>query len=687
MAHAQQHSIGFAITLLLGFFALTASASATTVMISSISPVSASPLKSVTVTGTHFSTTTTNRVSLGSLTSSSTVNSAGTKLTFLVPRNASPGSYALSVVSDAARSNALQFNVLPAVPICTLSLTPSSITTGSAAKLSWISFFASAGHIDFVGDVAPTEVATGSRIVNPLLSTTYIAQFTGSAGSGTCSKTLAVTSPLLSLSADSTSLPYNASTLITWNAPSMISCSLSGPGITEVSSISGSVSTDPLTSDSIYTLACQDALGVSHSQSLAIAVAAQILPHAGIISPASDTRLNGERITLVAWASDPAGISSVQFSLDGDPIGAPISSPPFSTSWDSSATPDGSHVITATVTGLDGSSATSPGNTVTIDTTGPVISNGSLAVDPTSGGRSTVLSVSTDETAMCRYSNTADSSYETMTPFTVSSGLMHSSKLFNIHDQMSHTYYVKCVDSSGNLDTDDYPVSYGGGMDTTSATPPQDSSSPMPSADIPSSPAPQASSATTLSTSGPLRDLTLGSSGGDVMSLQNFLIGVGLLDTGSNSGYFGILTRRAVSAYQSAHSIAPATGYVGVITRSVMSGGIPPLRQPYRPVTTTITIARRPSIAPIVKGPFTHTLKMGSSDSQVATLQKLLLSLSGSYPIFPFGQVTGEYDAATERAVERFQLQYGVLVSSSDPEYGTVGAQSRAKLNSLAAGL
>ena len=543
MAHARLHTTGFLLTLALSFFALSATTYAASPMISSLSPVSASPLKPVVITGAHFSTTTVNRVYIGSFASNSNVNSAGTRLTFLIPRNATPGSYALSVVSDTLRSNALPFAVLPAVPICSISLTPLSVSAGSTAKLSWVSIFASSGHIDPVGDLSSSEVATGSRMVTPQQATTYTGQFTGATGTGTCSKTLTVTAPLLSLSAESTSLPYNGSTLITWNAPTMASCSLSGPGIADASGISGSESTGPLTTDAQYALTCQDSRGGSYSQILTLSVAAQILPHAGILSPVSGTQLSGERITLVAWASDPAGISSVQFSLDGDPIGAPISSAPFSTSWDSSATPDGSHVITATVTGLDGSSATSPGNTVTIDTTGPVISNGSLAVDPTSGGRSTVLSVSTDETAMCRYSNTADSSYETMTPFTVSSGLIHSSKLSNLQDQMSYTYYVKCVDSLHNLDTAAYPISNSGGMDTMSTIPPQDSSSPIPSVDMALSPAPQAFSATPLSTSGPLRDLTLGSSGGDVMSLQNFLIGAGFLDMGSGSDYFGVLTR------------------------------------------------------------------------------------------------------------------------------------------------
>ncbi|HEY9481241.1 MAG TPA: peptidoglycan-binding domain-containing protein, partial [Candidatus Paceibacterota bacterium] len=57
------------------------------------------------------------------------------------------------------------------------------------------------------------------------------------------------------------------------------------------------------------------------------------------------------------------------------------------------------------------------------------------------------------------------------------------------------------------------------------------------------------------------RDLTIGSSGADVTALQNFL------NVTPATGYFGSITKAAVTAYQSAHGV-PATGYFGPLTRA-----------------------------------------------------------------------------------------------------------------------
>ncbi|HXK39632.1 MAG TPA: peptidoglycan DD-metalloendopeptidase family protein [Candidatus Paceibacterota bacterium] len=69
-------------------------------------------------------------------------------------------------------------------------------------------------------------------------------------------------------------------------------------------------------------------------------------------------------------------------------------------------------------------------------------------------------------------------------------------------------------------------------------------------------------------------DLTLGSQGVAVSTLQGFLIAK---DTGpaaralagaGATGYFGPITQRALIEYQTAHGIAPASGYFGPITRA-----------------------------------------------------------------------------------------------------------------------
>jgi len=65
-------------------------------------------------------------------------------------------------------------------------------------------------------------------------------------------------------------------------------------------------------------------------------------------------------------------------------------------------------------------------------------------------------------------------------------------------------------------------------------------------------------------------DLTVGSTGADVVALQTFLVGRGYLvmPAGVAMGYFGPLTKAAVAAYQASAGIAPAVGYFGPLTRA-----------------------------------------------------------------------------------------------------------------------
>lgn len=65
------------------------------------------------------------------------------------------------------------------------------------------------------------------------------------------------------------------------------------------------------------------------------------------------------------------------------------------------------------------------------------------------------------------------------------------------------------------------------------------------------------------------KNLWLGSHGAQVITLQTVLIQQGYM-TGAPTGYFGILTFKAVKQFQKAHNISP-TGFVGALTRAVLS--------------------------------------------------------------------------------------------------------------------
>ncbi|MBU6501049.1 MAG: fibronectin type III domain-containing protein [Patescibacteria group bacterium] len=79
------------------------------------------------------------------------------------------------------------------------------------------------------------------------------------------------------------------------------------------------------------------------------------------------------------------------------------------------------------------------------------------------------------------------------------------------------------------------------------------------------------------SVSGFSRNLTLGSSGADVAELQKFLVGQDIgsaarnLGVAGNTGYFGLLTQKALSEYQGSVGIDPPAGYFGPKTRSYIN--------------------------------------------------------------------------------------------------------------------
>jgi peptidoglycan hydrolase-like protein with peptidoglycan-binding domain len=83
--------------------------------------------------------------------------------------------------------------------------------------------------------------------------------------------------------------------------------------------------------------------------------------------------------------------------------------------------------------------------------------------------------------------------------------------------------------------------------------------------------APVATSAQTMTFT---QNLTIGSRGAEVTALQDFLKAAGFFPaTQASTGYFGPITRSAVSAYQASKGITPTAGYFGPITRAQVNAG------------------------------------------------------------------------------------------------------------------
>ena len=101
-------------------------------------------------------------------------------------------------------------------------------------------------------------------------------------------------------------------------------------------------------------------------------------PSLALSSPAAGTSVSG-RVTLTATATGPAPISQVQFLLDGQPLGSPVTAAPYSMTWNVGSVPPGSHYLSVQATdsrGFVGTAAAVP-----INVASPPIQIGSIAVD------------------------------------------------------------------------------------------------------------------------------------------------------------------------------------------------------------------------------------------------------------------------------------------------------------------
>jgi hypothetical protein len=84
-----------------------------------------------------------------------------------------------------------------------------------------------------------------------------------------------------------------------------------------------------------------------------------------ITSPVAGATVSGT-VTVAATATASDAITGVQFLLDGSNLGSNVTSSPYSISWDTTHTSNGTHVLSARATDQTGNTATSSTITVTV---------------------------------------------------------------------------------------------------------------------------------------------------------------------------------------------------------------------------------------------------------------------------------------------------------------------------------
>jgi chitodextrinase len=129
-----------------------------------------------------------------------------------------------------------------------------------------------------------------------------------------------------------------------------------------------------------YTVAAYDGAGNVSGQSAA-ATATTLIPDTtpptvSITAPVANATVS-TTVTVTATASDNVAVGDVQFQLDGVNLGADLTAPPYSISWDTTTASNGSHNLTAIAHDTSHNAATSAIVPVTVsNTTGSVPTNG-----------------------------------------------------------------------------------------------------------------------------------------------------------------------------------------------------------------------------------------------------------------------------------------------------------------------
>jgi len=167
-----------------------------------------------------------------------------------------------------------------------------------------------------------------------------------------------------------------------------------------------------------------------------------------VTSPTPGATVSGSA-TLTASASSSVGIASVQFQLDGANVGSPNTTAPYSMSWNTSTSTNGSHFLSAVATDTLGNLTASNSVNVTVSntsTTGPVIT----AVTAVPSSTSATINWLTNSSATSQVAYGTTTSYGTQSPLNSTLVTSHSVALSGLTASTVYQFQVESTDASGN---------------------------------------------------------------------------------------------------------------------------------------------------------------------------------------------------------------------------------------------
>jgi alpha-mannosidase len=176
-------------------------------------------------------------------------------------------------------------------------------------------------------------------------------------------------------------------------------------------------------------------------------------PTVSVTFPATGTTVSG-KVAVTANASDNVGVLGVQFKLDGANLGVEDATAPYAVDWDTLASTNGTHVLSASARDAAGNRGTATDVTVTVDNdkTAPTVPTNLTATAVSASQINLAWTAATDNSGVTGYRVTRDGTVIATTSATSFSNT-------GLSPQTTYTYTVAAVDAATNVSASSSPAS------------------------------------------------------------------------------------------------------------------------------------------------------------------------------------------------------------------------------------
>ncbi len=172
-------------------------------------------------------------------------------------------------------------------------------------------------------------------------------------------------------------------------------------------------------------------------------------PTVALTAPANGATVAGNAVSLTASATDNVGVVSLQFLLDGNPLGAALTASPYNLTWNTTGVPNGPHTLSVRAKDAANNVATSTGIGVTVanDSVPPVIT----AINAGSiQSNAATITWTTDEPATTQVEFGTSTAYGSLTTLNSTLSTGHSQVPSGLNPSTTYHYRVLSRDASGN---------------------------------------------------------------------------------------------------------------------------------------------------------------------------------------------------------------------------------------------